>query len=300
MKWITASFGMLLAAGSLVAQTTSKSTLEAAITNKSSAVKGLTAKDFKLSIDGKEETVSDAVLADRQREQVYLLVFDVATLSSTDQLGIRSRVNAFLDANARPDRSFSVLGFSGTLKQAQGFTSDAALLKAAVDRTLTGVTTPNSDWRAFLKTMTGLAQSLGKVGGRKSLLFFTNGQIPTTAVSNAGSGMGTGIAARTQISDGDSHSSDIDKVSTALNAADVTFHTISTNSSVDRSLTSATDGMFIKASNSLDQTLARITDEQDATYTLTYVGGNLKPGCHKVSLKVEGGNSVNVRNLICN
>jgi VWFA-related protein len=282
MKFIPASLRLLAVAGIIATLSPAQSTLEAVVTNKGGFAKDLAAKDFKLTLDGKEQAVTNAVFADKERKQLYLLLFDVATLKTGDQVDIRTSMLAFLDANARPDRLFSVLAYGGSLRQVQGFTSDASLLKAAVEKTLTGVPSANSDWRNFLGAVGGLSQNLAKIQGRKSLLVFTNGQLPLSATDDAAGGM------------------EIDKLSGALNVADIVFHTISPNSSVERSLTSATEGMFIKVATNLASTLVKITDEQDATYTLTYTpSGNLKPGCHKIGLKAGGGTNVKVRGLVC-
>jgi len=290
---------MLVLAVMTVAQCAAQNTMDVVVVNKGAAVKDLTPKDFKLSLDGKDQPVTGAVMGDKNRKQLYTMIFDLSTLKSGDQIDIRKYLQSFLDANVRPDRMFNVIAFGGSLRQIQGFTSDPELLKTAVTSILTGTPSAPSDSRNYTSAVGALAQNLAKLPGRKSIMMFTNGQLPTAVGTSAGAQ----IERETPTSGGNSSAGglEIDKTAMVLNAADIGFHTISPNSSAERNFTNATDGMFIKVSTDLADALVKITNEQDATYTLTYTpSGNLKPGCHKVALKVSGGgNSVKARDTFC-
>ena len=266
----------------LAGQCAAQNTVEAAVINKNQPVKNLEAKDFKLTLDGKDQPITQTALGGEQRKQYYVLLFDLASLTPTDQADIRKYLPPFFDANAKPNRLFTILTYGGGLKSVQGFSNDAAMIKSAVERTVNGGGSVGTDWRNFVGAMTALSQSLAKVPGRKSILFFTNGAIPSSAPSESGGTV------------------ELDKLAAALNSADVVLHTISTNSSVERNFTSATDGMYVRLEPKLADGLVKVTDEQDGMYTLTYTSsGNLKPGCHKLSLKAAGGGNVKARNLIC-
>jgi VWFA-related protein len=278
-------------------------TMEVIVTSKGAPLKGLAAKDFKLTLDGKDQPVTDAFLGkeaagDKMRRQTYIMLFDTVSLKASEHTDLRRQLQGFVDSSARPDRSFAVLTYSGTIRQIQGFTSDAAAIKAAIDKAVTGAVSVAVDWRNFLDSISGLARAIGPMPGRKTILFFTNGQLAAVnTADNSDSARGvpknSGRQAET--------SGDIDKVIDTVRAADMVFHTVSHSTGVDRNLSDGTKGSTVRVSNNLSDQLTKITDEQDATYVVTYTpSGNLKEGCHKVAAKVAAsGADVKTRQILC-
>jgi len=277
-------------------------TLEVSVSAKGAAVKGLTAKDFKVTLDGKDQPVTDAYLGkeatgDKARTQNYIMLFDVVTLKAAEHTDLRRQLQPFVDSAARADRTFGVLTYAGTIRQIQGFTNEASAIKAGVDKAVSGAVSVAVDWRNFIDAIAGLARALGPMPGRKTVLFFTNGQLAAVntadnTVSSRGVPQNSGKQAET--------SGEIDKLVDILKAADVVVHTISHNSGVDRNLTDGTKGNTVRVNNNLPDLLTKILDEQDATYVLDYTpSGNLKAGCHKVAVKVAAAGDVKTRQLVC-
>jgi VWFA-related protein len=105
---------------------------------KGEPVRELTAKDFHIWEDGKEQTIASlsvetqAAAPEKNSKHYLVLYFDNATLQMSDQLAMRRDAARFVSAWAAPDRYISVVDFGPNLRISQGFTSLASTLTQAI------------------------------------------------------------------------------------------------------------------------------------------------------------------------
>lgn len=102
---------------------------------KGNYLEGLGKQDFRVFEDGKEQPIDAFSLQPEARPSVtryMVLFFDDSTLSPTAQLWARQQAAQFVEGAALPERQMAVVDFGGSLRVAQMFTSDGALLKRAV------------------------------------------------------------------------------------------------------------------------------------------------------------------------
>ncbi len=187
---------LVLLAGAVSAQVTrteAQSVLvDVLVTDKKgSYVPNLTAKDFQVFEDGKEQTVdgifTEKGAASAPRHSV-LLLFDNSAMTQREQGIARQIAMQVLDQVSVGDPNIAVLDFSGSLRVTQTFTSDVTRAKQAVAQpkggTLSGVD-PNAPTNAgsandfavrdLLRSLDGLVKNLQAAPGRKSLIFFSPG-----------------------------------------------------------------------------------------------------------------------------
>ena len=172
--------------------------VDAVVTDKKgNYVHDLTAKDFRVWEDKKEETIESfsfeanpASPASKQKHYL-ILFFDTTSMQLTDQLQARRAAAQFIDKNAGPDRYIAVVNFTGSLQVAQNFTTDADQLRAVVSGTKFPVVSSNGDLasltpqlgraaadfgaRDVLLGLRSLAKNLAQVPGRKTLIFLSAG-----------------------------------------------------------------------------------------------------------------------------
>src|SRR5271166_3623219 len=168
---------------------------------KGNYVTDLTAKDFKVWEDNKEQPIKSFSLesgssAPSESHRHYLvLLFDNSTMSLADQANARAAAAKFVEANAGPDRYMAVINFGGTVSVAQNFTADAERLKQVVRNVKFSSVSPNAQpvevaslgmpqlgnaeanfgARTLLLALRSVAKSLASVPGRKSLVLLTAG-----------------------------------------------------------------------------------------------------------------------------
>jgi len=161
----------------------------------------LTAKDFKVWEDNKEQpiksfSVESGSSAPSESHRHYLvLLFDNSTMSLSDQAQARAAAAKFVEANAGPDRYMAVINFGGTVSVAQNFTADGERLKQVVRNVKFSSVSPNAEpvevaslgmpqlgnaeasfgARTLLLALRSVAKSLAAVPGRKSLVLLTTG-----------------------------------------------------------------------------------------------------------------------------
>lgn len=140
---------------------------------------GLTAKDFRLWEDNKEQTIlsvgSERGTAASQPR--YLVVF-FAPMEAAERIFARQALSGFIDANAEANRRIAVVSYNGGLRINQNFTDDASRLKAAAATAMSSeVTTGITDSTAFdtLRALEVLAGNLGVLPGRKMIVFVSGG-----------------------------------------------------------------------------------------------------------------------------
>ena len=163
---------------------------------KGNYISGLSAKDFKVWEDDKEQPIKSfsaesgpAAPSDNRRHYLVLL-FDNSTMDFGDQARAREAAAKFVEANAGPDRYMAVMNFGGTLNVALNFTADAERLKQVVRNVKFSSVSPNAQppevaslgaprlgnaeanfgARTLLLALRSVAKGLGSVPGRKSLV----------------------------------------------------------------------------------------------------------------------------------
>ena len=176
-------------------------------------LRDLTANDFRIWEDNKEQTVnsfsfeSDNGSSANQRH--YLVLFlDNSSMEFGDQARARDAAGKFVDANAGPNRLIAVVEFGGLLKVTQNFTADGPRLKKVVSGIRTSAvdsnqpadninpsipdplgsvevaslgmpslagTTGDFGARSVMIALRNLAKSLSTVPGRKSVVMLTSG-----------------------------------------------------------------------------------------------------------------------------
>ncbi len=159
-------------------------------------VHGLTVKDFKVWEDKDEQNIEtfsseiDPASPVFNRNHYLVLFFDNSSMDFAEQAQARAAALKFLDKNTAPNRQIAVVNFSGSLRIAQNFTSDAERLKQVVSGVKFSTVSSNSDAaggaalsnaerdfgaRTVLLGLRSLAKSLGTVPGRKTLIFLSGG-----------------------------------------------------------------------------------------------------------------------------
>jgi len=170
--------------------------VDAVVTDKKGQyVHGLTAKDFKVWEDNKEQAIknfsfeADPASPSNSQPRYVVLFFDNSTINYGEQALARDAAGKFIDAIAAPNRLMAVVNYGGSLQIAQNFTADAARLRAAVS----GISVPDLPLNASagaprlssieagfgmrdtvlaLRTM---AKNLSNLPGRKTLILLTGG-----------------------------------------------------------------------------------------------------------------------------
>ena len=168
-------------------------------------IQDLTSNDFKLYEDNKQQKISNFSFGGASGTTLHadkhymVLFFDDSTMDLSDQPRARAAAAKFVAANSGPDRVIAVMEFGGTLRIVQNFTSDPDLLKSAVAGIKFSAVAPNAPAPSFgpamslpgapvlanpqaefgaytlLLSLRSLAQSLGRIPGRKTLVLFTAG-----------------------------------------------------------------------------------------------------------------------------
>ena len=178
---------------------------------KGNYVRDLTAKDFKVWEDNKEQPIKnfsfeeDSAAPDKAQKRYLVLFFDNSTMDVSDQMSARQAASKFIDANASANRLIAIVDFGGTVRVAQNFTADAARLKQVVAGLRTSAVSPNAPTvevaslgpspigapsfgmpslsnaeadfgaRSVMLALRSLAKSLGTIPGRKTLVMLTSG-----------------------------------------------------------------------------------------------------------------------------
>lgn len=176
---------------------------------KGNPVRDLTAKDFKLWEDNKEQNITsfsfedeNAAPANAQRRYLVLF-FDNSTMDTSDQARARDAAAKFIDANSGPNHLMAIVDFGGTVQIAQNFTADANRLKQVVSGVKMSAVNPNAQSpvevaslgtppigggvpnlsnaeadfgiQSVMLALRSLARNLSTVPGRKSLVLLTSG-----------------------------------------------------------------------------------------------------------------------------
>lgn len=170
---------------------------------KGSYIKDLTAKDFKVYEDNKEQTIksfsfeADPASSNNAQKHYMVLFFDTTTIDAGNQARARAAAARFIETNAGANRMIAVVNFTGTLRIAQNFTDDVERLKKAVinvkfsstgdlisDASSGGTAvggipqlSAGADFavRGSILALRSLAKNLSSIQGRKILVLLTGG-----------------------------------------------------------------------------------------------------------------------------
>lgn len=277
--------------------------IDAVVMGKDAFVRDLTAKDFKLEVDGREMPITSARLQsaaaspERPDKHCLVLLFDSTTMDASNQMVIKQHVLRFIETAAKPDHYVAILKWTAGMQTMQSFTSDPdkilnSLSGILASAEISGVGTqpslsfahgevsPDTVMRImdFTKSLTALADTLGEIRGRKNIIFFTGGLPYSLDVTEH-----------------------IYEARDALNKANVALHVVSSTRGWIDTLAENTGGTSIWSTNSLPEALKRIAEEQDSYYLVTFSPSSQVEGrCSNVKLKVTGkGLDVRARRQYC-
>lgn len=168
------------------------------VTNKrGDYVKDLTAKDFRVYEDGKEQSIksfsfeADPAAPANLKRHYLVLLFDGSSMDVVQQKQARDAAVKFIDANAGPDRLMAIVNFSGSLTVAQNFSPDVERLKriaagenvpavasnSELDPSGATLTSAELEYGQYtmLLSLRSLARRLAAVPGRKMLVLLSAG-----------------------------------------------------------------------------------------------------------------------------
>jgi len=293
-------------AGPLI-RTESRTVLVDAIAErKGHFAQGLTAQDFHVWEDGKEQKISGfsqesaSISPERPGKHYFVFLFDTSAFPQNVELAAHQFALRFLESYASPDRYIAVVShdFSGT-PVVQNFTTDKTKLTKAFTLLPTRSTVMNgshdtNSYRAMLEGLETVAGSLGSVRGRKALIFFTSSPPPNPDLE-----------------------ADTKSAIAALNTANVAVYTIAGASvgpvasgpalmngasTVLPPFAENTGGLAFVMNNDLSTSLGEIAQEQDWYYLLSYTPSETSPegSCHSLRVKVDrSGVDVRARKAYC-
>jgi VWFA-related protein len=168
-------------------------------------IRDLTAKNFKVFEDGKEQPINsfflqdDSTNPDNAPVHYLVLFFDNSTMDIGDQAKARAAAAKFIDANANPKHLMAIANFGGMLQITQNFTADPTRLRAVVANLQNSFVSPSPDTaqvaslgglpgapnlqqaaadfgvRGVMQAIRNLAKGLSTVPGRKTLVMLSSG-----------------------------------------------------------------------------------------------------------------------------
>lgn len=309
--------------------------LDSVVTDKKgNYIRDLTAKDFKVWEDNKEQQITsfsradDPTAPDYSEKKYMVLFFDTSVRDFLNQVTVRQEAEKFIDANVASNRQIAVVDFSSALRVTQNFTSDAARLKKAVEDLSGSSSIPMSGMNeldavhALRFALTALARSLSTVPGRKTLVMFSRGfPLPPNIAPDLLSEVQAAIeecnkanvaiypidqraliAPNSQLgrsSSGVATNSQPGRSSSGVLPPPVTP---STNQQVLDQFAAETGGFVIMNTNDILGGLEKIGKEQSQYYVLGYTPSESPEGsCHTLKVKVDrGGTIVRSRSEYCN
>jgi VWFA-related protein len=310
--------------------------VDAVVTGKKGEfVQDLTAKNFHIWQDGKEQAITSVSSEAKSAEPHFLvLFFDGTRMAAQDQFQARQAASRFIDANSVPNRQMAIVSYNGSLRIAQNFTDDAGRLKDALNRmeTSTGVTASstrpgpldrsgaatadNFGPRNMLQSLGNLAKDLGVLPGRKTMVLLTGG-LPSsselksivTAAIEASSRSGVAI-----------YPVNVRPISVDLDPQPANPQTRggrrggpqgtddsprnqdpAASQDLLLALANGTGGFLVRDSGELPAGLQQIGEEQTEYYVLSYTPPESKEGsCHTLRVKIDrGGATVRARSSYC-
>lgn len=302
-----------LAQQSPVIRTESRTVLvDAVVTGKRGEyIRDLSARDFRIWEDGKEQAVASVAAEAKAGEPHFLVLFFDDNGLGTDQFIARQAVGRFIDANAAPNLQMAVVSYNGSLRIAQNFTDNTGRLKDALSRSEAAVpgasaTVDTFAERNMLQALEHLVAELGVLPGRKTVVALTAGvpfsadmKASITAVIQAASKSGVAVypvnvqpvpvdvdfTQPAQVGRGNRGRGGAGGVEDAASPAQ---DPSGENQQLLLALANGTGGFLVRDSSELLAGLQRIGDDQTQSYVLSYTPPDAKEGsCHTLRVKVE-------------
>jgi VWFA-related protein len=317
---------------------------------KGNYVKGLTAKDFHVMEDNKEQAIknfsAESDSGSGQKRSVVLF-FDSSTMNLRETALAQQAAIKFVDAGlveAKGDggRMIAVANFSGSVKIVQNFTDNADRVKRAVngvmgssqfDSSNTSLSNTAADFgaRDLFAGLRTLARNLSGLPGRKIIVFFAGGYPATSQraselteaieaanISNVAifpievraAATGATPSSLRDISDSTPAPSRFGGGRSSTQMRGTPSDTAANNAPVDTAaatrqildtLADKTGGMTLHGTNDVFASLAKVGQEQNAYYQLSYTPPESAEGsCHKLHVKVDrDGATVRSRSDYC-
>ncbi|HEY6344630.1 MAG TPA: VWA domain-containing protein [Bryobacteraceae bacterium] len=178
--------------GLIIRTETRQVLVDAVVTDKKGEyVRDLEAKDFKVSEDGKDQSIksfsfeADPKSPNRSTTHYIVLFFDNASMKPEDQIRARQAASKFIDTNAGPDRMMAIMNYGGG--PFVNFTANVDRLKNAVSGVALPVGVSNEGGggprlnvaggcgRDVIMEIRCVAKDLAAIPGRKSLIWITAG-----------------------------------------------------------------------------------------------------------------------------
>ena len=168
-------------------------------------VRDLTAKDFRVWQDNREQAIKSFSLeasSSAAQPRSLVLFFDEAGMEIPDQIVVRQAASGFIDAETGPNRRMAVVTYNGTLRVAQTFTENAGRLKEALPSPESNSTQPENPSarrqaatpvntargelgaRYMLKALQSLCATLEPLPGRKIAVLFS-ASLPSTSMQRS-------------------------------------------------------------------------------------------------------------------
>ena len=281
-----------------------------AMDKKGKFVRDLTAKDFRLWEDNKEQKItsfsleSSGISPERPTRHYIVMFFDTSAAGQAGQLALRQQATRFVDGFASPDRYMAVItySFDTGLRIPQNFTADGDRLKKAlgiIQSTAAGtptttVTTPGRGRgapattttttdpgvaRDLLASLRSLANSLANIRGRKALVLFSAGgemsSESSTEAELAIRALNKANVAVYAVGSGSASTTDMTISAPSTSArtgarAAAGTDLNASNQSLGRALAEGTGGITFVGANELAESLGKVAQEQDEYYLLGY------------------------------
>lgn len=265
----------------------------------------LTAKDFSIWEDGKQQKITSVTHAAADRDagpKHFVIYLDFSMLPVDLQRQSEEAAGSFVDAVASPDRYMAIasLGAAGPVVL-QNFTNAKEPLKKAAAAPLNlkpmpvlsggfpgAVSTPNASTQPGL-SLQAVCESLQGSTGRTSLIVFTGAVTPSlsefeglTKTCNRSNTAIDVVAAPGGAQRG--NASEFGRKNMAMNGP-VQMYSPAT---LAQYLADSTGGRVLQFSSKLPEELAAIAREQDDSYRLAYVPPQSKEGsCHALRVRTS-------------
>ncbi len=300
---------------------------------KGNYVHDLERKDFTIWEDNKEKEIrnfsfeANPASPIATQRKYLVLMFDLASMNQVDQMQARRLAAKFIDANAGPNRLMALVNLGGTLVVAQNFTDDIERLKQVVSQSQTSIGTSTTGRNArgipidgmprlsglaqfgelsMLAALRVLANSLGGVPGRKTLVLFS-ARLSLTVDDYRGDALSDAKAATEACNRANVaiYSVDVRGLLVGPRASPETIwggaHQTSKLQILDM-LAEATGGFMIANTNNFPGEVQRINREQSEYYMLSYEPPESEEGsCHAIRVKVNrSGLKLRARTEYCN
>ncbi|MGD0048488.1 MAG: VWA domain-containing protein, partial [Bryobacteraceae bacterium] len=302
--------------------------VDAVVTGKKDEpIHGLTAKDFHVSEDGKEQTITafqtrtGPATPGMSRQQHFVLLFDGRSSyqqkqSIDDQKWIQQAAAKFIADNAGPNRLMSIAYYSsGCMTIAAQFTADVGQLQHALGAwaqinqcpDVPELYDPRGDLQA--RYYAQLAKDLAHVSGHKALALFVAEAPPSQDASSAAAAPPVpSLYQRRQQTERNAEAyQDPFKMELAFRKADVSVYPVEAQSGAANPgwalhLADSTGGHELSHGNDVVASFDQFAREQDESYTLGYVPQDSPEGsCHELKVTVDRPDvKVRGRNLYCN